>query len=90
MKQDQGEGFWENGDPKPYGLKRHNAICDELESKGYTEKEIVIASVGIWKGIESEKNHQADIAPLHVVKCYENNFATYIVLSDDTVWRKEK
>ena len=43
---------------KPYALKRHDEICDELEASNYTETEIVLASVGIWKGIESERKHK--------------------------------
>lgn len=38
-----------------YGGKRHDLICDELEKSGYTEKEINLVSIGIWKGIESER-----------------------------------
>lgn len=39
-----------------YGGKRHDAICDELEKSGYTELEINLVSIGVWKGIESERN----------------------------------
>lgn len=38
-----------------YGGKRHDVICDYFEAQGYSEKEINDISMGIWKGIESEK-----------------------------------
>lgn len=38
-----------------YGGKRHDAICDYFENAGYNEKEINDISMGIWKGIESER-----------------------------------
>lgn len=41
-----------------YGGKRHDLICDELEKSGYKEEEINLISVGIWKGIESERRVQ--------------------------------
>ena len=51
-----------------YGGKRHDAICDQLIHAGYTEDEVVLVSVGIWKGIESER-----FASLHYkVKMLEN------------------
>lgn len=41
---------------KPYGLRRHDAICDKLEKEGWSEAQVVDFSVGIWKGIESERD----------------------------------
>lgn len=38
-----------------YGGKRHDVICDQLIHDGYSEDEVVLVSVGIWKGIESER-----------------------------------
>jgi len=39
-----------------YGGKRLDAICSKLKKSGYTQTEIDLVSVGMWKGIESEKN----------------------------------
>jgi hypothetical protein len=44
-----------------YGGKRHDRICDELIHAGYTEDEVTLVSVGIWKGIESEKFYTAPL-----------------------------
>ena len=41
-----------------YGGKRHDQICDELEASGYKDYELNLVSVGIWKGIESERIFQ--------------------------------
>lgn len=38
-----------------YGGKRHDEICDYLESQGYSETFIIDASVGVWMGIKAEK-----------------------------------
>lgn len=44
---------------KPYGLKRHDEICDHLEQvQRMSEADVVTASVGIWMGIESERQHK--------------------------------
>lgn len=44
-------------DNEPYGLKRHDEICDELENKqSFSETAVVNASCGIWKAIESERD----------------------------------
>ena len=40
-----------------YGGKRHDEICDKLQvDYGFSEAEINNISMGVWKGIESERN----------------------------------
>jgi len=48
------EEIQENGN-QMYGGKRHDLICDQLEKDGYTQTEVNLVSIGIWKGIESER-----------------------------------
>lgn len=52
------EGFYDEGQgiPKMYGLTRHDELCDKIQlDHKLSETEINLVSVGIWKGIESER-----------------------------------
>lgn len=40
---------------KMYGQIRHDSICDYFEAQGYNESQVNDISMGIWKGIESER-----------------------------------
>ena len=53
-----------------YGGKRHDEICDYLQTTyGFSETEINNISMGVWKGINSERyKNQAEITKLKAEK----------------------
>jgi hypothetical protein len=55
-----------------YGGKRHDEICDYLQKAyGFNETQINDISMGVWKGIESEKNKNLSSAELKDVRIME-------------------